>query len=78
MTLITNTVGQTYIKIPTNIKISTKFILSFEVVVISREAQKKFEKGAVIIPEVLSAFLQMSAVESSEVQVKFYKCAENT
>ena len=74
MTLITNTVGQTCIKIPTNIKISTKFILSFEVVVVSREAQK----GAVIIPEVLSAFLQMSAVESSEVQVKFYKCAENT
>ena len=63
MSLITKTVGQTWIKITANIKISTKFIPSFEVIVVSGEMQKKFEKGAVIIAEVRSVVLQKSAVE---------------
>ena len=63
MLLITKAVGQTYIKIAANIKISTKVIPSFEVIVVSREVQDKFEKGEVIIAEVSSVVLQKSAVE---------------
>ena len=76
MSLITKTVGQTWIKITVNIKISTKFIPSFEVIVVSGEVQKKFEKGAVIIAEVRSVVLQKSAVEISEVHSKNFRSAQ--
>ena len=68
MLLITTPVVQTYIKIPVNIKISTKVIPSFEVIVVSREVQNKFEKGEVIIPEASSVVLQKSVVEILEVR----------
>ena len=76
MSLITKVVGQISIKTPINIKISTKFIPSFEVIVVSREVQKKFEKGAVIIPEVRSVVLQKSLVEISEVHSRNFRSVQ--
>ena len=68
MSLITKVVGQNCIKIPVNIKLLIKFIPSFEVIVVSREVQNKFEKGEVIIPEASSVVLQKSVVEILEVR----------
>ena len=66
MSLITIAVCQLCIKVPVGIKISTKFIPGFEVIVVSRKVQMKLEMDAVIIPKVRSVILQKRAVEISE------------
>ena len=73
MSLITKVVAQISIKTPVNIKISTKFIPSFEVIVVSLEVQKKFGTGAVVTPVVRSVVLQKSVVEISEVHSRNFR-----
>ena len=76
MSLIRKAVGQTCINILVKIKISTKFIPSFGVIVVSQEVEKKFEKDTVFIPEVCSVLLQKSAVEISEVHSRNFRSAQ--
>ena len=73
MSLITKVVAQISIKTPVNIKISTKFIPSFEVIVVSLEVQKKFGTGTVVTPVVRSVVLQKSVVEISEVRSRNFR-----
>ena len=53
--------------------IPTKFIPSFDIIVVSREVQEKLEKGTVIIPEVCSVVLKKSSAEISEVHFSNFR-----